>query len=467
VLKEDIQMKISAIERRIHCRRSFVLKAGPLPGIAMRRATCWLSVVLLACGLGCSSSYPDFYTPGRFERPVPEGTIPPAPARIPAEWEPAVGAVVRWPLEIPDDLVREIARDDRLFVLVKPKQLERAREGLLALGIAPGSMELIPSSVESSYPRDFGPHQLFDGEGHFAILDQIFAGWPMYPDRWEPGQEKEPEWSEWEGPGDDDVSLDVADHLDIPVYRFPGFLTGGNFLVDGYGTAFATEAQIDENRALYSPDEFRRALVPYTGIERLHVLPNTEALGIQHIDTWLKVIGPERLLIIRPPAGHPEEARINRSLKMIDEITGPFGRPYQVVRMDVAEMVDEYDSEETGDDAWPDETGDEAWPDEPGTAPYTNSLILNRKVLVPLFGLDTDESALETWRQAMPGYEVIGFPYDYWASYDALHCRVRAVFDAGMLHISHAPLTANTPHAEAGFSVRASIDDRSGAGLVE
>jgi agmatine/peptidylarginine deiminase len=425
--------------------------------MCFRRAARLCSSILLLVALGCGPPGPDFLYPGRVERPIPEGTPPPGPAVIPAEWEPAVGAVIRWPLRIPEELAREIARDDRLFVLVRPEQLEKARGALLALGIAADSMELIASSVESPYPRDYGPHQIFDGEGQFAVLDHVFAGWPLYPDHWQSGQDKEPEWSYWDGPGDDDVPLDVARHLEIPVYRFPGYLTGGNFLVDGHGTAFATEAQVDENLPLFTPDEFRGALVEYTGIERLHVLANTEALGIQHIDTWLKVLDPERLLLMRPPAGHPEEARIDRSLAKLAGLTGPFGRPYEILRIEAAEMVDDFGEEDELDDSWPDETG---------TAPYTNSLILNRKVLVPLFGLSTDEAALETWRQVMPGYEVIGFPYDRWASFDALHCRVRPVFDGAMLRISHPRLLSRTPHAEGGFKIEAWIDDKSGAGLL-
>jgi hypothetical protein len=50
-------------------------------------------------------------------------------------------------------------------------------------------------------------------------------------------------------------------------------------------------------------------------------------------------------------------------------------------------------------------------------------------VLVPLFGIPGDADALATWRAAMPGYRVIGFEWDRWQYFDALHCRVRAVFD--------------------------------------
>jgi hypothetical protein len=38
--------------------------------------------------------------------------------RIAAEWEPALGALVVWPPVVPDELLVEIAKDDRLFLIV-------------------------------------------------------------------------------------------------------------------------------------------------------------------------------------------------------------------------------------------------------------------------------------------------------------------------------------------------------------
>ena len=43
---------------------------------------------------------------------------PAPPVRVIAEWEPATGTLISWPLGIPQDLVVELARDDTLFVLV-------------------------------------------------------------------------------------------------------------------------------------------------------------------------------------------------------------------------------------------------------------------------------------------------------------------------------------------------------------
>jgi hypothetical protein len=103
-------------------------------------------------------------------------------------------------------------------------------------------------------------------------------------------------------------------------------------------------------------------------------------------------------------------------------------------------------------------------------ANYTNSLILNRKVYVPLFGIPGDKQALETWRSAMPGYEVFGFEFDHeqdgWSFTDSLHCRTRAIWDWKMLHLTHRPLDARVASADK-QRIEVDIRDYSRAGLIE
>lgn len=76
----------------------------------------------------------------------------------------------------------------------------------------------------------------------------------------------------------------------------------------------------------------------------------------------------------------------------------------------------------------------------PNNEPYTNSLILNGKVFVPLKGNANDNVALEVYRNAMPGYDVQGFVSSQWLSTDALHCRTHEIADKNMLEILHKPL---------------------------
>ncbi|MDD3052231.1 MAG: agmatine deiminase family protein, partial [Candidatus Cloacimonetes bacterium] len=73
--------------------------------------------------------------------------------------------------------------------------------------------------------------------------------------------------------------------------------------------------------------------------------------------------------------------------------------------------------------------------------PYTNSLIVNNTVYVPIMNSSNDSAALAVYQNAMPGYEVLGFNHS-WESTDALHCRINGIADTGMLSISHQPVSS-------------------------
>src|SRR5262249_18524700 len=113
---------------------------------------------------------------------------------------------------------------------------------------------------------------------------------------------------------DDAAPAAVAKALGVKRTELTVALTGGNVLVDGQGTGFATQILIDENRARGTPkDKFLRTLRQELGVARFHVLPNFErhgfegsGLGIQHADCLLKLLDEERILVKRVPKDHPD-----------------------------------------------------------------------------------------------------------------------------------------------------------------
>ena len=342
--------------------------------------------------------------------------VPPRP-RVVAEWEPAIGTLVAFPFEIPNRLLAELGKEGGVFVLVPPEKSEDALSAVAAAGVPALKVTLIPTTTKTPWVRDYGPHTVVRPDGSAALVDADYIETPIFARGAPPvelGQElKYPGRS----PEDDRTPEDVAGALGLPRITIEAYVTGGNFLVDGRGTAFCTTAFLDENRTRLSDDELRRRLRAVLGIERLVVLENTEPVGIQHIDCWLKVLDPGRLLVKRAPADHPESAPIERNVALLSKFRSALGRPYEILRIDCPAYG-------TADD---DLLGRSA-----SLLPaYTNALILNRSVFVPLFGCAGDEKALATWRTALPGHRVVGIPSSDWKPYDALHCRTRAVFAVG------------------------------------
>ncbi|MBD3349162.1 MAG: hypothetical protein GF400_08210, partial [Candidatus Eisenbacteria bacterium] len=398
---------------------------------------------------------------------------PTQPVRMIAEWEPAWGALVRWPLNIPVELVREISEDDTVYTLVEGSGNEnQARSTFESAGVVMDHVRFIQTDVYSSWTRDWGPQCVFDGQGQMGITDPWFDGYP-----WVSGCESRESGDAMlhvakvarrcasgavasdglhgsrgtvepsrrvcaRGYEDDDVIPgDVAAFLDLPHHLMPAYCTGGNIMTDGHGRAFSTQQMLLENAPYMSEAAFRSAAESYLGITDYQFLPNPEIYGIQHIDCYAKLLDEETVLVKELPTWHAEYWCVEDLVDAFASLETCYGRPYEIVRV----YCEPY-------------YGDEV-------AAYTNSLILNGKVLVPTFGVPADADALATYEAAMPGYEVIGVDYGGWLYYDALHCRTMGIFDAGMLRLTHAPpedvVPAGEPH-----EIVVTVEPMSGGGLV-
>jgi len=242
---------------------------------------------------------------------------------------------------------------------------------------------------------------------------------------------------------DDQVNAALAAFFGAPLHALPRFCTGGNIMTDGQGTAFSTRQMADENASFGDEASFLSLAEGYLCITRYFVLDNPEIHGIQHIDCYAKLLDEETVLVKRVSPSHGEYACVEALADAFAGATGCYGRPYRVHRVDCG-----------------------AYNSYGVPAAYTNSLILNGKVLVPLFGISTDAAALAAYEAAMPGYEVIGFPWGSWYYYDALHCRAMGIHDRHMLRMTHRRMDETVPWASS-HEMRVFIDDRRGAGLVE
>jgi agmatine/peptidylarginine deiminase len=359
--------------------------------------------------------------------------------RMCAEWEPALGTLIRWPLGIPSYLVKELARDDSLYILVENQsQQNQALSSFQSWGVNIEHCRFIQTETYSHWTRDWGPHSVFHSSGQWMIMDPIFDGYP-----WVPGNKSaRSDYNRSRGYEEDDlVNSVLAAEFACSLHALPAYLTGGNIMVDGHGTAFSTQQMLDENSPLWNESEFLNLLQDYAGITTYNILSNTEDYGIQHIDCAAKLLDEETILVQELPSWHPEKWRMDRLVSELQSLTSCYNRPYKIVRI--------YCGSYNGN----------------STAAYTNSLILNKKVLVPMFGISSDSAALQTYREAMPGYEVIGFYYSNWYYYDALHCRTMAIFDRFMLRLNHCPLDSEVV-SEDGFLIAARIDGRSEEGLI-
>ena len=82
-----------------------------------------------------------------------------------------------------------------------------------------------------------------------------------------------------------------------------------------------------------------------------------------------------------------------------------------------------------------------------------------------------NEQALAQYREAMPGYEVIGIEnksyYNGWLNTDALHCRTRGVMDFDMLYIDHREVLFGEQEWQDSLAVVSKVIAYSGADLKQ
>jgi PKD repeat protein len=169
----------------------------------------------------------------------------------------------------------------------------------------------------------------------------------------------------------------------------------------------------------------------YLGVHTYHVTEDPLADYIKHVDCWAKYLDTDKILIARVPQNDPRYSDFEALVNYFAGQVSGYGNNYQVYRVD-----------------------------SPNGEPYTNSLILNKRVFVPTAGTSADSDAISAYTTAMPGYEIIGVSGS-WQTTDALHCRVKGVADRGMLYINHMPLLGEKPELTE-YQVNADIIPYSG-----
>tara|TARA_B110000003_G_C16650186_1_gene533825 strand:+ start:1462 stop:3027 length:1566 start_codon:yes stop_codon:yes gene_type:complete len=341
-------------------------------------------------------------------------TDPPiGPIRNIAEYEKMQGVLIRYPFGIPIDLITEIAEDVKIFCLVSNNQQNAAQNALVNAGIDVNNIDFILGNTDSYWTRDYGPWWIINGENKMSVVDFTYN---------RPRQ------------NDNQAPLKISQHLDVPYYASDIIHAGGNYMTDGFGTAASSDLVFEENQN--TDEQILDLMNSYYGIDNYHVINDPNNTYIDHIDCWGKYLSPTKVLIRDVPESHPQFNQIEETASYFTNTLNKWNEPWEVYRV---------------------------W--TPGNEPYTNSLIINEKVLVPLTGSLWDNAAIESYNNAMPGYEVLGFS-GTWESTDALHCRTKGIPDLEMLQIFHNPLNNLIEPAIEGYKVTVEVEALSDSGIL-
>ena len=304
---------------------------------------------------------------------------------MPAEWAPHSCCWMAWPCRAglwadSDATMRDyanvamaIARFEPVKMLV-PKALLADAANLLS-----GDVEIVEMQIDDSWARDSGPNFLIGGDS-LAGSDWIFNA-----------------WGEKYFPYDQDAKMAERILKRVDAKRFDSWLVaeGGGITVDGEGTVITTESCfLNKNR---NPGRTRREiedeLCRTLGAEKVIWLPGdveeTETDG--HVDGIAAFIEPGRVLLeVNPDKTDPHYSVGIENMDALNGQTDAKGRKLEI------EFIDEGIYHEG------------VW--NGGCSSYVNSYIANGGVVVPGYGYDRDEAAVETYRKLYPDREIVQVP---------------------------------------------------------
>lgn len=361
---------------------------------------------------------------------------PASPVRTMAEWEEVQGYLIAW-TSYPS-MLREIVRygkeECRMYVLTA--NASSVRSDLSNNGIDTTNVTFLNIPFNSVWSRDYAQWCTYKDD----VDSMYFVDWIYNRPR----------------PKDDSVPKGLALHLQVPLYQMTqgdyGLVnTGGNFMADGLGTAFASNLVLEENAAgggfnqSHTEADINQMMQSFMGIDqyiKMGVLPYD---GIHHIDMHMKLLDEQTLLVGQYPPGVADGPAIEANLQyVLSNFTTPYGTPYRVIRIPM-----------------PSDGG--AYPNTSGRyLTYTNASFINKTIIVPIYGIAQDQEALNIWRAACPGYRVVGILSNASiGASGALHCITKEIGVQDPLWITHQRLE-DTYETTQPYPVSARIQHRLG-----
>ena len=369
--------------------------------------------------------------------------------RTMAEWEEIEALTISWSTDyfineelILSAIVENTIDEAKVFIVCEnPLQVENY---LSSQNISLENVVLIEAPVNSIWIRDYGQNTVYKNK----VEDRFLVDWFYNRNR----------------PNDDLVPEAIASTLSLDIYEttespWDLMATGGNFMTDGMGTGFSSKLIIEENSGGYAwngqnfpshnLDEINNIMNEFMGIDNyilMEVLPYDD---IHHIDMHMKLLDEQTVLVAEYPEGIADGPQIEANLQyVLSNFNSAFGTPYKVIRIPSP----------------PSTQGN--YPDNDGLyRTYTNSVFVNKTVLVPFYRTEYDTIAQRIYEDALPGYKIVGIDVDNnntnLISYSgAIHCITHSVGVEDPLLIQHQ--TLDNKNVQINYQVDAYIEHVSG-----
>lgn len=315
-------------------------------------------------------------------------TIPPSDYRTPAEYEPVHAVVMSYTGYT--NMIREIA-----------KAVSNYAGAYVWVMSGPSSMSGVPSDkyvnfsipVDTVWMRDYGPFGISVQNQSVALIDTVYRHYQYRKN-------------------DDAVPTKIANTQKLPVYYASMILDGGNFMVDSKGNLYMTERTYLWNSSK-SKEEVNSILKNYFKVRNIYTFeyagyPNEPLDGTGHIDMFMKLLNDSTVLVADCDT-EPFKTVFNKAADFFKNKTAPDGNKYRVLRVKSYYKNGVYYT-------------------------YTNSLIVNGNVIMPVYSAFTQSNADAKAAYESAGLRVIAVNSDDSISAGgSIHCVTQTVPDIGKI----------------------------------
>lgn len=369
--------------------------------------------------------------------PPPSGDV-----RAMAEWEEIEYLVVSWDNGF-NGILRQIvaAAVNECKVVITTQNETSVANYLTSGGVDLTNVSFLNAPANSIWIRDYAANTIYSNDvGERALVDWIY---------------NRPR------PHDDVMPTAQANMLNIPLYITDSGTndlvnTGGNYMSDGLGNAFSSSLILNENEAgnpygvsVKTETQIDGIMENYMGIDNYIKMDALPYDVIHHIDMHMKLLDEETILVSKYPDGVADGPQIEENIQyVLDNHQSAFGTPYDIKWIDAPPSVN----------------GNH--PDNGGSyRTYSNSLIINKTILVPTYRPDVDAPALAYYQELMPGYNIVGIDVDnngenLISLLGAIHCITHTIGVEEPLWIVHQPI--DEANANSSVVVEAMIKHISG-----
>ena len=356
-----------------------------------------------------------------------------------AEWEEAQALVITWTSypSVLAPIVKAAQKEGNVIIVCNDSV--SVKQSLIAFQADPGlNITYLIAPYNSVWVRDYGPNTVYkDDVDSLYFVDWIYNR-PRYKD--------------------DTLATSLAKLLNIPLYTtsdvpYDLVNTGGNFMSDGSGQAFASDLVLEENgennkfgQTIRTKESVDSIMDLFMGIDNYITMDLLPDDGIHHIDMHMKLLNETTLLVGQYPKGLPDEPQIEANIQyVLDSIKTVFGTDFNIIRIPMPPYAN----------------GN--YPGNGVNRTYTNAVFFNKTVIIPTYEERYDTTAIRIWQEALPGYTIA--PVNCNSPIQAggaVHCITKEIGVADPVRIVHNPIRGEKDFSDSGYSVNAKIQHISG-----